>query len=766
MNPVYLLASVAFAAAAAIAAPASAIDLSQDERRLVAESLKLKDFTLQPIAPVEGPGGSVSIDLVLGGEPVTLRLAPHSIRADDFRVVEVDGDGAVREIDAGPISTYRGDIAGRPGSRVAAGFVEGRLAAWIDTGDGLWMTQSLADVLPAADAGETVVYAADDLDMSDWFCAVEDVAAPVDPGTGPIVPRGVSDCPTHLVTIEITADRAFSTIHHQFQLTRIEAMVNMVSNIYEANLGTRVELIGIRTFAATDPWSIPNDGTGSVDAGALLDAFTSYVGTTPPVAGTDRDFAHLASGREFAGATVGLAWVGTVCQAAATGVNQWNGLNLAANAVILAHEKGHNWGAGHDGSGNPCPSSGFIMSPGVCLGCTTQPNQFSSCSIAQITPNLSRPCVAQFPPVLDSFGAVDDNLTIPRGTAHLLDVLLNDVVCVNGDAVRIGDLSLSSATSNAGFPITIVRGVGPDGRDMIDYAPHVNFSGTDTFTYNLINGEHSASATVTVNVSPNVYPALCDCDCFSEYRADNGPIGTLGFSSGVQAIWMNQFNVEPGADQVLQVTVVGGSGGSIRFVIWDDPNNDGQPHDAVPIATSPVVQLNGGPTSFTFGPVDVGAVGDSFFVGAQQQTGEFPISYDGSPNVGNRSWFTVGSINIGQHGNIQPGDTRYVIRAVAGADLLDCNGNNIVDVCDIANYIRPDVNGNGVPDECDPVAQCLCEFDNNAAQIDVFDLLAYLDEWFAGSVAADVDGAAGVDVFDLLAFLDCWFPGSAGNPCP
>jgi hypothetical protein len=58
---------------------------------------------------------------------------------------------------------------------------------------------------------------------------------------------------------------------------------------------------------------------------------------------------------------------------------------------------------------------------------------------------------------------------------------------------------------------------------------------------------------------------------------------------------------------------------------------------------------------------------------------------------------------------------------------------------------------------CDDSA-CLCETDDQPG-IDVFDLLAYLDDWFEGAASADIDGAAGVNVFDLLAFLDCWFEG-------
>jgi hypothetical protein len=52
---------------------------------------------------------------------------------------------------------------------------------------------------------------------------------------------------------------------------------------------------------------------------------------------------------------------------------------------------------------------------------------------------------------------------------------------------------------------------------------------------------------------------------------------------------------------------------------------------------------------------------------------------------------------------------------------------------------------------------CICNIDENPRAIDVFDLLAYLDLWFAGDAAAELDGQDGINVFDLLTFLDCWF---------
>jgi hypothetical protein len=64
---------------------------------------------------------------------------------------------------------------------------------------------------------------------------------------------------------------------------------------------------------------------------------------------------------------------------------------------------------------------------------------------------------------------------------------------------------------------------------------------------------------------------------------------------------------------------------------------------------------------------------------------------------------------------------------------------------------------------CEDAPPCPCERAGDPAQVDVFDLLGYLDLWFAADAAAELDGTAGVDVFDLLAFLDCWFPASAGG---
>lgn len=54
-------------------------------------------------------------------------------------------------------------------------------------------------------------------------------------------------------------------------------------------------------------------------------------------------------------------------------------------------------------------------------------------------------------------------------------------------------------------------------------------------------------------------------------------------------------------------------------------------------------------------------------------------------------------------------------------------------------------------------ALCPCERDGSVEQIDVFDLLTYLDDWFEQAPEADLTQDGAVDVIDLLEYLDCWF---------
>jgi hypothetical protein len=43
--------------------------------------------------------------------------------------------------------------------------------------------------------------------------------------------------------------------------------------------------------------------------------------------------------------------------------------------------------------------------------------------------------------------------------------------------------------------------------------------------------------------------------------------------------------------------------------------------------------------------------------------------------------------------------------------------------------------------------------------LEVADIFAFLNAWFAGDPRADFDGESGLQVADIFAFLNAWFAG-------
>ncbi len=66
--------------------------------------------------------------------------------------------------------------------------------------------------------------------------------------------------------------------------------------------------------------------------------------------------------------------------------------------------------------------------------------------------------------------------------------------------------------------------------------------------------------------------------------------------------------------------------------------------------------------------------------------------------------------------------------------------------------------GNGYWVRLNVAAPCPADFDGLNG-VDVQDIFAFLNAWFAGDVNADFDGLNGVDVQDIFAFLNAWFAG-------
>ncbi|KAL4660170.1 disintegrin and metalloproteinase domain-containing protein 28 [Arapaima gigas] len=150
---------------------------------------------------------------------------------------------------------------------------------------------------------------------------------------------------------------------------RIFEVVNYVNLVYKP-LNTFIALTGLEIWTDQDQIAV------STPAGQTLDAFTKWRNSYLMKV-KKHDNAHLITGIDFDGATVGLAFIGTLCTDHSTGVIQDHNPRAIAVGATLAHEMGHNLGMNHDSSSCICTGSTCIMSAALSYDI---PKYFSSCS--------------------------------------------------------------------------------------------------------------------------------------------------------------------------------------------------------------------------------------------------------------------------------------------------------------------------------------------------------------------------------------------------
>ncbi|XP_041691744.1 zinc metalloproteinase-disintegrin-like batroxstatin-3 [Coregonus clupeaformis] len=151
---------------------------------------------------------------------------------------------------------------------------------------------------------------------------------------------------------------------------RMFEVVNFVNMVYKP-LNTFIALVGLEVWSDSDKISV------TAPAGATLDAFTKW--RNSDLANTKHhDNAHLISGIDFEGSTVGLAFIGTLCSGHSAGVVQDHNPRAIAVGATLAHEMGHNLGMNHDDSSAcACSGNSCIMAGALSWDI---PKSFSSCS--------------------------------------------------------------------------------------------------------------------------------------------------------------------------------------------------------------------------------------------------------------------------------------------------------------------------------------------------------------------------------------------------
>ncbi|HYE02826.1 MAG TPA: M12 family metallo-peptidase, partial [Phycisphaerales bacterium] len=463
---------------APISIPAGSVLDTMIRAKLHLRQYSVADLTVQQLAD-----GQVRIPVSLGGEAVTLALAPHSLRGDHFQVVTIGADGNQVAVEAPPASTFKGVAGGLEGSRVRASVRDGQVTALVILPDGgIWGIQPATAADPEAPAGLHIIFRDSDAEPMNRVCGVLPDAHDHsdEPQVGGDEGGALRGTGIKIADIALDADFEFYGLNGSSVPNTVNDMENVLNNvegIYETAVQITFEIttVVVRT-AEPDPYTTTNPG-------ALLGQFQSWWNTNQAL--VRRDYAHLFTGKNIDGGVIGIASLGVVCNTSnAYGLAQSRfSLNMISRTCLSAHEMGHNWSAQHcDG-----PTTCAIMCS-VLGGCPGGCQDFSTPERTQINNHRnSRTCLLDLrDPVTPAFN--DQILSIDPVRWSFNFGALASSLSVNPPTPPLA-LQLNSSSAN------------PNGNDDLrtNYI-HMAGMGTGQLRYHVQHRGVEAGETLTVEV--------------------------------------------------------------------------------------------------------------------------------------------------------------------------------------------------------------------------------------------------------------------------
>lgn len=441
-----------------------------------------------------GSDGSQKTRLAGSPEPATMRFDALGRRFELELVPNsrLLSDTARERLPAG-VTAYRGNIAGVAGSWSRIVLTNGQPSGLIWDGAELYAVEAPGDSIVASDG--PVIYRLSDVVITPGTMSCG--AGTLQGSGGKAYAALIDELSVRVaraegavsqIDIGVVADFEFTNDKGNNANSAIVNRLNNVDGIFSEQLGIQVNVPLIETFGdADDPF------TDTGNANDLLDELGAYRRNN--AGQRNLGLTHLYTGRDLDGSTVGIAFVGALCDGFfGTGLSEGN-RSTAFDALIAAHEIGHNFGAPHDGvSGSACESTpaNFIMATSLSPANRT----FSQCSIDQMSDDVGRAaCITPLP-------AVDMNITTPDSTPN---VLLGNSATIRFDVDNNGTLEASDVDVEIAIPdkVTLMSAASSAG-NCTDGAGLVNCSLGNIAG----NAMHTVSVTVmAINVGSAVFDA-------------------------------------------------------------------------------------------------------------------------------------------------------------------------------------------------------------------------------------------------------------------
>ncbi|HVF48430.1 MAG TPA: Calx-beta domain-containing protein [Pyrinomonadaceae bacterium] len=486
-----------------------------------------------------------------------ISLAPHDMRADDYRAVAVLDGGVERELPRAPARTFKGTVRGLSGGQarftIDGETIEGMILAHGEK----FFVEPAARYSGAAPSGAYLFYRESAVIGGEAFeCGVETLSDKVNAelsrvqsdATGGVRPEAVLS-PQREADIATDADFEYTQAFGSPAAANndILTILNQVEGVYQSQIGLTFNVIFQRA------WDTPNDPYDAASLSGLLAQVEAHWISNPPAGAANRDLLHMWTGRNLTEGA-GFARIGAVCnsQRMAVGVSE---LRTAAPSkyVIPAHEIGHNFGADHPEKTGHAECALTIMS-----GLTEPATLFNFCQFSrdEITNyiNANNGClsVATTPAATVQFGALDYRVTEGTSAVQISVTRTGDTssaVSVNYDTsdgsasersdytTAVGTLRFVAGETTKTFNVFITDDAYGEGLETFQIVLS-NASGATVGT------PSSASVTITSNEAVNGANPVKDPSFNSDFFVRQHYIDFFNreADAGGLAFWRNQID--------------------------------------------------------------------------------------------------------------------------------------------------------------------------------------------------------------------------------
>ena len=356
--------SIVIGLAASLSAGSAWAEPAQPERREARFQgwTPLSDYVVAGL----GEGGTFRLTVPTRAGNVELALHPSAVHADDYHGEEAHPVGARRGRGLPRVRTFAGSVEEdgasftplpvRGGDFARLALEENARLSGLLRVDGVYY-----DLAADAARGDLLLHVREvtpeELEGAGVSCgaSVDEAlvaAAEVGEAEGDVPPASEAAGALREIELGTEADAPFVAQSGGVDAAnaKILSIVNSINGIYEFDLGLTNRVVFQRAWNGSDPYSVTENDTYS---DTVLNEFRSNFLAN---VGTPTDDAHLFSGRDFEGSTVGRAFVATTCKPYRFGLSQFYNGSVELMRLIVAHEIGHNLGGGHTSTGLMAPS--------------------------------------------------------------------------------------------------------------------------------------------------------------------------------------------------------------------------------------------------------------------------------------------------------------------------------------------------------------------------------------------------------------------------